>query len=1125
MKKIKEIKHEVLTLSPKIVENEINDKYIKKIDDLLDIKDCKNIALVGNYGSGKSSLIKTFLYKRKEYSKKTLTVTIGSYITDNDISDNQVNTKEQILVNRVEESILKQIIYRKKASKFPKSTLIRFDKENWLKKFIYTLAIIYTIWFSCFYYFKIYEEKQITIEKLFNYFGIHGLIMFGILVFLISKIVKIIINKVKINKIKIKDCEMDLHQDTNSLFSRYLSEIIYYFQITKYKLVVFEDLDRFPNDIALKVIQELKELNTILNNSYGIKKVVFIYAVKDNLFDKVEDKNKFYDYNLSILPISTTFNSELNLVGLLKQENVYVDFSSNLISIVSKHIYDMRTLINIVNDYCLFKDITNTKNYDKLFAMVTFKNYYYKEYNLMSQNEDKDIIKQALNSIEEKKKELIMKLTDDKTNIYEQISNIENDAIKSKNELKQLLLSYNATSGYDGRAVTHYYINDGTALNISEFLSDGFDMEQLVDNNFSLKRYDGRINERDVFSRFESKEMFLERYNSIDSDSKIEELKQSIDKINKQIEKIRTSSISDIFKKYFAYNKLENNSEKNKQLLYDLIQNDYIMDDYMDYITSPVIYGDSENAESLLYSDSKFLMDFRQEKYSYDTKLVGFKTILDRIKDDLNSPYALNYDLLNYLIDNKESLNKYIESFFSQFKELDSIKIKFIIEFFKRHLDKVNYILELFLKNKYDVWSSYIKNINDMTIDDGLFLAKNILCQKDYIKIIENISSLKEFFEDKISMEENNLNKILSNDCVRENLLLIKPRLNDISILNNENFLFVYENNLYSFDEKNLFKIVEDNIIDLEKVKTDDRFQKLYNYIKDNLEIFCDEYYIIHKETLSLQELINTVINSEIKLSIKKEVYSREKFKLRNINNVEKELYVDLILYDHLNINWKNILDLYKQVENNILFEYVSKNLNKLLNKSIPDEDKKKIESFFKKYILYLIEIDLKNSENVIQLYTPKYEQINNITKEECILLIKYNCILFNKFNYRYILKLLNKEERYVYVLNYFNNNNKITEIVNTILLEDLELLLISDGLSNDQKMELMYGIYKKEKRINEENAIELFINRLKISFKENVIHQINYNKTIYNAILKKLKQNETFKSLEINDEKINFKL
>ena len=80
-------KKEVLTLSPKIIENEINDKYVEKLDELLDKEDCKNIALVGSYGSGKSSIIKTYLYKRKKISDKSMTITIGAYIIDNDFDD------------------------------------------------------------------------------------------------------------------------------------------------------------------------------------------------------------------------------------------------------------------------------------------------------------------------------------------------------------------------------------------------------------------------------------------------------------------------------------------------------------------------------------------------------------------------------------------------------------------------------------------------------------------------------------------------------------------------------------------------------------------------------------------------------------------------------------------------------------------------------------------------------------------------------------------------------------------------------------------------------------------------------------------------------------------------------
>lgn len=44
MKKKKQDKNIILTLSLKIAENEVNDKYIERIDNLLKIDDCKNIA-------------------------------------------------------------------------------------------------------------------------------------------------------------------------------------------------------------------------------------------------------------------------------------------------------------------------------------------------------------------------------------------------------------------------------------------------------------------------------------------------------------------------------------------------------------------------------------------------------------------------------------------------------------------------------------------------------------------------------------------------------------------------------------------------------------------------------------------------------------------------------------------------------------------------------------------------------------------------------------------------------------------------------------------------------------------------------------------------------------------------
>ena len=179
----------------------------------------------------------------------------------------------------------------------------------------------------------------------------------------------------------------------------------------------------------------------------------------------------------------------------------------------------------------------------------------------------------------------------------------------------------------------------------------------------------------------------------------------------------------------------------------------------------------------------------------------------------------------------------------------------------------------------------------------------------------------------------------------------------------------------------------------------------------------------------------------------------------------------------------------------------------------------------FKKYILYLIKIDLKNTESIIQLSNPLYEEIYDLDAEQLQLLIKYNCLMFNKNIYKFICKILSKEERYKYILNGFNSTKTLTEILNLFSFEDLEMLLYADDLDNNQKIEVLYGIYKKEKRKDSSEAIEKFINRLKITFKENIIYEIFNNQTIYNAILRKIKQREIFKIFIVEEDKIKFKL
>ena len=65
-------------------------------------------------------------------------------------------------------------------------------------------------------------------------------------------------------------------EEENSIFNKHLDEILYFFQVTKYNVVIIEDLDRFgTSDIFLK----LRELNQLINESKIVgRNVVFVYA-------------------------------------------------------------------------------------------------------------------------------------------------------------------------------------------------------------------------------------------------------------------------------------------------------------------------------------------------------------------------------------------------------------------------------------------------------------------------------------------------------------------------------------------------------------------------------------------------------------------------------------------------------------------------------------------------------------------------------------------------------------------------------------------------------------------------------------------------------------------------------
>lgn len=356
----------------------------------------KNIAITGPYGAGKSSIIQTLEndYPQFEYLNLSL-ATLRTDEVPTKSGDSDTNSKNdsnaitsdndsiELLNRRIEYSILQQIIYKEESENVPNSRLrrIKHFKSSELVK--YGISVI--IFLLCF--CIVFEPTWLRVETFYSMFNFGktnfwidlfcATIMMFESCFFIKKLIQAYSNS-KLNKLNLKDGEIELEE--TSIFNKHLDEILYFFQVTKYNVVVIEDVDRFgTTDIFLK----LRELNQLINESKVIgRPVIFLYAVKDDLFID-EDRVKFFDYIVTVVPTINPSNSKDRLKNLLSEKG-HTNFNDDDLSEMGFFIQDMRLLINIVNEYDQYHQrlIKENANLDctKLLGMIVYKNFFPRDF-------------------------------------------------------------------------------------------------------------------------------------------------------------------------------------------------------------------------------------------------------------------------------------------------------------------------------------------------------------------------------------------------------------------------------------------------------------------------------------------------------------------------------------------------------------------------------------------------------------------------------------------------------------------------------------------------------------------------------------------------------------------------
>lgn len=1158
----------ILPLSPKLLNAEHIDEYLKRIHATVKSDDLYNISITGNYGTGKSSIIKTYIKKFIKKKNKYVVINIASYFDfeetksssydkestdesknqdvaikektkDEEQSENNNNgnnrklEKSEIeLVDQIEAAILRQLLFRNSSDSMRESDIKRVSKIGKRKFNVFTIfylicSLVFMVSNNLYDINKVFlnyiDKISISsivasfinsiatkIEPFINCIS-YIIIFISVPLFIISLInvmyliTTILFYGTKSLKFKVNSNEISFTDKDELAFSKNLREIILFFANNKKcKLVVFEDIDRFSKDVTLKLVEELKQLNNIINHSDAVsQKVTFIYSFKDNIFSKVEDKSKFYDYNISVMPISSYYNSSNILDELLSASKITNSPGEIIKAILTDHITDVRTLITIINDYELFCNILkidNTNKNDKVFAMTIFKNIYFEEYEKIL--EHNNFIDQRFETIKFKREALIADIDKENRSLENKIKNIKDESISDIVELKQLFWFNCVTQNGDRNSSTLYSRAENKYYNYNTFINNDFDISRLEKEEFELNW--GAID----YSHFGGKEDFLKKIQNVNKD-KIKEYQNKIFENNEKIETFKIMSDAKIYNEYIKVYKSED-------LLDELIANGYIERNYIDYITSP-------SSSGLTGSENKFIFEVKHKEYNFELPITNPSKVTKQLERYFKVPYILNIDILKH-VQNDSRFNIIAK----QFAILDESKLEFL-DLLKLE-DKYLFtkLINTILTSNIDLW----KLVNEENINSNYkeMIFEAIMCSRGGLRHINDKANFIQYTNDYFNSKEleSKLHLLRNNNCHHNisSYMKHKIRINNITEIPVPEKEFIIKQGLYKYNYINIKDILgfvpED--LDLRSIKILDEGRLFLTSIEENFQTFYEEYYSTHKIKINDVSRIKKILASKLSLSAKKTIYERENFQLP-FDSIDKELYEQAVKLNHIIPSWDSIFHLTDKMKKSVIYDYILKNKEKLLSKETLEKEFKVFEKnilFIAELLIYLLNMKdeslAKNiNDCILSKFNHKYYAISGYSDPAVKILCEWDLLSY-KIPTLKRLYILEPKLATLYLNNWYNYTKYYREIY--LKIRDnkkyVSMLLKVKNLSNEERIEII---------IKEKTSTEKTKELLNVAFQSNEQITINYKKSYEKSLFNNENYSSLFKSCDITSESITFSI
>lgn len=849
-------------------------EYIIRLKNAIDQPNVFNIALTGSYGAGKSSILKTFKAYYPEYHY--VNVSLASFVEVNlSDGDNTVKGKEDSFEEQLEYSILQQLFYHVKATNIPESRFGRIERTSRKKRFLVVVSILLFIVANLFLFCQEQVNKYFLIPtevlKSSFLFGISiCLFIIGIWVVLFQLI--LFIKKISIKNLTLDKATLEFEEKKNvSIMNRYLDEILYLFQEKKYNVVIFEDIDRFENT---HIFTKLRELNLILNQSEEIgRRIVFLYALKDDIFTTAEERTKFFDYIVPVIPFVNASNS--GDLFRRKIANLHIpntEVRSSFITDISAFVNDMRVLTNVVNEFELYCNLLDKKlKKEKLLAMILYKNLYPTDFSLLHQN--KGVVYETFLSAEKLRDEIQKSEWARLEEIDLEIQAISEESLRSIEELRAVIVGkmLKLWPGFDWEIYC-----DGSKTDISSLFSEENILHILkgkiyfINNRYSYPSRQPKLDE--IKSTLGESYNYSKRKTLIQSiaDDKIEDLREERKVFVDALSATKKFTLLDIAKSdrniFEHVDTIKGQEEKYKVLKY-LLEKGYIDEEYFFYIS---IFHEGR----LTPSDQEFLLSIKfNAPKEFDYKLQEIPSLIQNLSGvDYDHKGILNKDLLKYCLLHDDEYEDECDAIFKQMVVHEQY-IDLLYQFMQEGNCVPTFIKRLVHIDK-NVWKSLDMDMNHTNKDKDRVIStmfkyadindiRSVNTSYPFNTYINDNNNYSELFE---NIDQTRVRKLL--DLLDLNVQLLKD-----DSKGTDTYSYIYENNMYALTLDNVKVIFKHNELPVDNLDSaiytsieETELKELQGYVHQELPAFVDNLMLTSSNTHESSDTIVSLMDEDIKL-------------------------------------------------------------------------------------------------------------------------------------------------------------------------------------------------------------------------------------------------------------------